>query len=320
MPRSSLAVLVLAIAGCAVEKRPVYVDVGLAVAADNTLLPAIAQVEKRAPGPFPGAVGSLPALRERVFAFPEVSRVLAAARADLLKSGERAFAAMKRSLEKVYAVQASIEADDYRKSRAREADTAVADALARLEATFNEYAAKRGEPLSRLAFLETQDPRLPGVVAEKESLRTQIGALDDKFDGDAAAILAGLRSLQQGERQKVDEEAARILRRFQGQAEREARRFTQGVALEIRSALASRAPMRLPAIPGATVRTPAGPPLIGVPDIGAIPADTGREQRVRHDLGVWLALNSYELAPARDGVSDVTSEFIAWRTSIQAGR
>lgn len=320
MPRRipRLAALGLILLGCVPTKeQEVSVDLGVVALAAQSPLPAITAVEVEQATPVKGGTASIGPLAEAVFRFPEVRAAIAEAQARLNASQRKALDRMMSDLQEAYSAQARGEANDYKETFTDNRDELYADAFRQLEAAFQIYANSRGEPLSRLAFLQSLDPKRPKVAAEMADLQARIAKLDADFDKTAQAIFAEVQAATLRRADLIEKEVRAIFAEFEAKAARDARRFTSEVAAGIKSELALRGAVLLPAEPGASVFVPDAPSAPLAPKIGVIAGDPDQSSRISHDLSIWLALRRYRLGGP--GAKDRTQEFIAWRSSRQGG-
>lgn len=260
----------------------------------------------------------LPGVPAQRIDFPRVQKLLEQAQRDIEASQQATYADLRRNLMRVYEAKGSLEASDYRKSSTDTTDELLQQALARLEEAFKEYAAQRGEPLSRLAFLQTQDKRRPKISEEIAQLQARLDQLEREFEQRARGLFADVDAARDARLTRMEAEVQRIMQRWREKAAEDAQSMTRTMTRRLNSTLAGLGSVQLPAKPGAQLRIEGAPPVEPMPEVPAPDPSVSEEARIRHDLEIWLAVNNLRQGDKDD--RDATQEFIEWRRRHQVGR
>lgn len=330
-----LAGLTAALAGCAPPKRPVYVDLGRALASD----PAEFRLALKSPvdAGFASVAdqAALAPRPRRNFENTALAVRLASAREQLSEQRAQALESLFEQLFQSYTREVErfrLERNTAIEAELRKDLEASADLIA---AALQRYADRRWPSANRLSLLvgypfppfakvpTPGDNRLDQKrYAEIRDLYATLAELERQFEAEVGDIFSKFYSAAATRRLALGVEVVERLNEFEERSRREARQAVAAVNAEIDVTLLDAAKITVPAVPGdsVAVRSPDSPvrdPLASVEPSKDI---MSRQDALEADLQIWLGTHRYRRVATPVLGRDETENFIQWRRTFRAGR
>ena len=335
MPRSRSLLLVLVLtAGCSSEQQAVFVDLESVVAAESLPVPPNIAAPQQ-PGTFEGSTLTLPPLKARTLRLEDTQQRINRVQDVIRKAREQAYRELSARLRETYLNEIKQIETERLGSLEGPYREAIAAVLSRIRSQFEAYAEKRGPKVVKLALLagfpdsDPQSQRPPPQdkkwpyhdFLEAKQLRAEIAALDKEYELGLQAVLDEPDAAKAEEITKIRVQIEQMRADADRRAQEEAAKQVQREQEELRSALADKREVTLPAIPGRTVKVPGSDPVTAPPKVEALGVDELRKRlraTIQSDLTIWAGQRDYKLVKKGAG-TDATKEFIEWRNGRHAG-